>query len=148
MYNTIVKILNRKAKFNYQILDKYNAGVVLSGSEVKGIRAGKVDLTNSHVKYIDGEPFLINANISSLEPLRSRKLLLHKKENEKINAEIKAKKLTLVPTKVYTVGRLVKVEIALAKSKKRYQKKETLKKRDIKRQIDAILKSENRSVKF
>jgi len=140
-----MKKINRKARFDYKLLEKYEAGISLIGAEVKEIKKGNIDLSQSYAKPIGNEIYLINAivpvqGISDYKSTRSRKLLLHKNEIFSINAKVKAKKLTLVPTKVYTRGPLVKVEIALAKSKKRFQKKELLKKKDIERELERQLK--------
>jgi SsrA-binding protein len=140
-----MKIINKKAKFNYKLLEKFEGGISLLGAEVKSIKSGKVDLSASYGKIIGNEAYLINANIplegiDNYNPSRSRKLLLHKNEIFSINAKVKAKKLTLVPTKVYTRGPLVKIEIALAKSKKKFQKKELLKKKDIERELERELR--------
>ncbi len=136
-----MRVVNRKAKFNYQLLEKFEAGIVLSGSEVKSIKQSRVDISNAFAKIINGEIYLINANIPiangvNYDPSRMRKLLLHKDEIISIEGKIKQKKLTLVPTKVYTRGPLIKAEIALAKTKRKFEKKELLKKRDIKRDIE------------
>jgi SsrA-binding protein len=138
-------IINRKARFNYQIFDRFEAGVSLLGREAKAIRDKRGDLSNSYAKIISGEVFLLNTNIPAdaaggYNPTRTRKLLLHKSEIVSLQSKIKAKKLTLVPIKMYTKGRLVKVEIALAKSKRKFEKKESIKKRDIEREIEKELK--------
>lgn len=133
-----MEVLNKQAKFNYEILEKFEAGIVLTGIDVKGVKSGSVNLTNSYGKVINGEAFLVNAAIGGNSP--SRRLLLHRREIEQIEAKIKAKKLTLVPLKLYTRGRLIKVELALAKSKKLFEKRETLKKRAIQRDLDRELK--------
>lgn len=141
-----MKIINRKANFNYQILEKYEAGIVLNGAEVKAVRHKHVNLANSHARVIDNEIYLINAAINpksppnAYNPTRSRKLLLHKRQILEIKRKIKAKKLTLVPTKLYTKARLIKVEIALAKSKRQHEKRDQIKKKDIEREIARELK--------
>ena len=140
-----MKKVNKKAKFNYKLLKSFEAGAVLNGAEVKAIRRGEVDLSNSYAKIVNNEVFLINTNIpvpGKLEysPTRTRKLLLHKDEIISIKTEIKAKKLTLVPAKVYTRNNLVKFELALAKPKRQFQKKESIKKRDIERDLEKELK--------
>jgi len=140
-----MKIVNRKAKYNYKLLEKFEAGISLLGAEVKSIKKGQMDLSASYGKIIGDEAFLINANIpleniDGYNPSRSRKLLLHKNEIISINAKIKAKKLTFVPTKVYTRGPLVKIELALAKSKKKFDKKELLKKKDLERELERELR--------
>jgi len=133
-----VRIFNKKARYNYTIIEKIEAGVVLTGSDVKGIHQGKVNLTNSYAKIIKDEVYLVNADIAG--NTSSRKLLLHKKETISLLSKIKTKRLTLIPTKLYTTGRLVKVEIALAKPKKQKDKKAELKKIDINREIEKELK--------
>ena len=144
-----MKIKNKKAHFNYILTEQFEAGVVLSGAEVKSIRQGKIDISNSFAKIINSEMYLLNANISAAEkdhnPTRTRKLLMHKKEIISINTKIKAKRLTIVPTKVYTKGRLIKFELSLAKSKKRFEKREIKKKKDIEREIEQELRGNKSS---
>ena len=142
-----MQVLNKRAKFDYNLLESYEAGAELLGGEVKAIRQGKIDLSNSFAKVIDDEVFLVNANIpvkdkKNYSPSRTRKLLLHKDEIISIKTKIKAKKLTLVPTKMYTKGRLVKVQISLAKSKLKFEKKEAIKRKDIEREIARELRGE------
>jgi len=143
----MTSILNKKAKFNYQLLDKYETGIALVGAEVKAVRFGSVDLSQSYAKIIDNEMYLINANIpvegkKDYSPTRTRKLLLHKDQIISIKSKMKAKKLTLVPTKVYTKGRLIKAEVALAKAKRKFEKKEAIKRKDIEREIERELRGE------
>ena len=135
-----MRIFNRKARFNYQLLETFEAGIVLSGEEVKAVKAGKVNLTHAYAKVINNEIYLVGAVIDSDSATPSQKLLLHKREINAIKAKIKAKSLTLVPTKIYTKKRLIKVEIALAKSKRKHGKKETKKLRDIERDLEAELR--------
>ncbi len=140
-----MRIYNKKANFNYNLFNKFEAGISLIGGEVKALRKGNVDLSQSFAKIINGEVYLINASIpidgkKNYKPTRGRKLLLHKDQIISIQSKIKAKKLTLVPTKVYTKGRLVKVQIALAKSKRKFEKRRVLKKKDIEREIERQLK--------
>src|SRR3989344_408886 len=147
-----MQVLNKRAKFDYNLLESYEAGAELLGGEVKAIRQGKIDLSNSFAKVIDDEVFLVNANIpvkdkKNYSPSRTRRLLLHKDEIISIKTKIKAKKLTLVPTKMYTKGRLVKVQIALAKSKLKFEKKEAIKRKDIEREIARELRGEISSKK-
>ncbi len=142
-----MKKINRKANFNYQLFDKYETGISLLGGEVKALRKGNVDLSQSYAKIIDGEVYLINASIlidgkKDYKPTRSRKLLLHKDQIISIQSKIKAKKLTIVPTKVYTNGRLIKAEVALAKSKRKFEKKEAIKRKDIEREVERELRGE------
>lgn len=140
-----MRIANRKARFNYKLFGRYEVGISLTGGEVKAIRDGRANISQAYAKIIDGEAYLVNANIAVVNakkynPTRTRKLLLHKKEIASIQTKLKAKKLTLVPTKVYTKGRLIKVELALAKAKRKFEKKETIKKKDIEREIERELK--------
>jgi SsrA-binding protein len=135
-----MKIFNKRARFDYQIEGKYEAGIVLTGGEAKAVRTGHVNLTNSYAKIVNDEVYLINANIPiqgalKYEPTKSRKLLLHKEEIVSIASKIKAKKLTLVPISIYNTHNLVKIELGLGKSKKKFEKKETIKKRDLDRDL-------------
>jgi SsrA-binding protein len=141
-----MRIVNKKVGFNYYLLEKLEAGISLLGAEARALRKGGVDLSQSFAKIIGDEIYLVNANIQvdgkkDYSPTRSRKLLLHKDQIISIEGKIKAKKLTLVPTKVYTKGHLVKVEIALAKAKRRFEKKEAIKRKDIEREIEQELKN-------
>jgi SsrA-binding protein len=142
-----MKSLNRSARFNYKILETYEAGIELKGIETKTIKARGVDLSRSFGKIIGGEAYLINASIplqnaSDVSPTRTRKLLLHKKQIITILSKIKAKKLTLIPLKVYTKGRLIKVEVALAKAKRQFEKREAIKRKDIEREIERELRGD------
>jgi SsrA-binding protein len=140
---------NKKAFFNYEILESYEAGISLQGSEVKSIREGRISLKESYAEIKDGEVYLINCHISPYEPanrfnhdpLREKKLLLHKREIKRLTGKIKERGFTLVPTKVLIndKGR-VKVEVSLARGKREYQKKEAIRERDRKREIRAELK--------
>lgn len=141
-----MKIINKRAMFDYSVLDTFEAGVVLSGAEVKAFRAKNIDLNGSYARILQGEMYLVNAHIAAeaLENTRkSRKLLVKKKELTSLETKIKAKKLTLIPLSMYTKGRLVKVEVALSKSKKEFQKKDSIKKRDIDRDVEIELKGTN-----
>lgn len=135
---------NRKARFNYEFLKKYEAGIELLGTEVKSVRGGQMSLEGAFVIVRGREAFLINANIppyqiknapKDYDPLRNRKLLLTKKEITELAGSEKNKSLTIVPISVYNKGRKIKLEIALAKGKKKFDKRETLKKRDTEREI-------------
>ena len=135
---------NRKAKFDYEILEKYEAGIELLGVEVKSVRGGKMSLEGAFVIVRGGEVFLINANIppyqvnnapKDYDSLRNKKLLLTKKEIITLASSEKNKSLTIVPILVYNKGRKIKVEIALVKGKKKHDKRETIKKRDTDREI-------------
>ena len=140
---------NRKAYADFDILEKYEAGVLLTGSEVKSVREGKVNLKDSYALVKQEEALLFNCHISPYnfahqfnhEPTRTRKLLLHKKEIARIDSFVKAKGMILVPTKIYFNNRgMVKVEIALGKGKKLYDKREDIKSKEIKRGIQRTLK--------
>ncbi|MDZ4710807.1 MAG: SsrA-binding protein SmpB [bacterium] len=143
-----IKIIstNRKANFEYAILSRYEAGVVITGTEVKSLREGKVNLQESYGRVINDEVWVINlhineykfGNINNHEPLRNRKLLLHKKEIRKIKQELQEKGLTLVPLKIYFKNSLVKVELGIAKGKKLYDKRESIKKREVERKLSRI----------
>ncbi len=146
-----IKIIakNKKAFFNYELLEKFEAGISLMGSEVKSIREGRISLKESYAEVKDGEIFLLHCHISPYEaanrfnhdPRRERKLLLHSREIKRLAGKIKEKGLTLVPTKVLINAKgKVKVEISLAKGKRTYQKKEVIKERDIQREVRAELK--------
>lgn len=138
-----MKILNRRAKYNFEVYDKVEAGIVLTGGEVKSLLAGKASLDEAFVKIINGELLLINAHIHPYEfsagdkdPRRSRKLLLHKTEILNLENKMRQKNFTIVPLMLYTNMGKIKVEIALAKGKKEYEKKEVVKKRDILRKTE------------
>ncbi|MDP9249038.1 MAG: SsrA-binding protein SmpB [bacterium] len=135
---------NRKARFDYEILEKYEAGIELLGTEVKSVRAGHMSLEGSFVIIRGGEAFLVNANIPpyqptnaplDYDPLRNRKVLLTKKEIGELADGGKNKSLTIVPLAVYNKGRKIKVSAALAKGKKKFDKRETIKKREADREI-------------
>jgi SsrA-binding protein len=140
---------NKKAYFNYDLLENYEAGVSLVGSEVKSLRQGRVSLKDSYAEVRGGEVFLLNFHISPYEaanrfnhdPEREKKLLLHRQEIKRLSGKIKEKGLTLVPTKVlFNDKGKVKIEIALAKGKRAYQKREVIKERDRERELRAELK--------
>jgi len=140
-----MEIYNKRAKFDYQLFEKFEAGISLLGGEAKSLRAKRVDLSRSYAKILGNEAVLINANIpiegkKDYDSTRTRKLLLHKQEIISILSKIKAQKLTLVPVKLYNKGRIFKVEIALAKSKRKFKKKEEIKRRDIEREVAQQLK--------
>ncbi len=135
---------NRKARFDYEILEKYETGIELLGTEVKSVRSGQMSLEGAFVIARGGEAYIINANIppyqvknspKDYDPLRNRKLLLTKKEISGLSGSEKNKSLTIVPLSVYNKNRKIKVEIALVKGKKKFDKRETIKKRDTDREI-------------
>jgi len=148
MKNTVVAN-NKKAFHEYHILETYEAGVQLKGSEVKSIREGKVSLKESYVLIRKGEAWLRGAHIASYshtgfeghELVRNRKLLLHKKEINRISSKLAEKGLTAVPTKLYLKSGLIKLEFGLAKGKKLHDKRESKKKRDVERDIQRALRS-------
>jgi SsrA-binding protein len=139
---------NRKAFHNYSIQDTFEAGVVLTGTEIKSIRSGRVSLGEAYVRPEGGELWLMGAHIAryeaasylSHEPTRPRKLLMHRKEINSLTGRIAEKGFTLVPLRLYIKDRTAKVEIALAKGKKLYDKRETIIRRETEREIDRNIK--------
>lgn len=137
-----MKVFNKRARFEYELTgEKVEAGISLKGAEAKAIRDGHIDISQSHVRVLNGEAFLINANIPAkglkgYDPTRIRKLLLHKKEILALQTKAKQSKLQIVPIVMYNKGRLVKISLELGKSKRKFEKKEALKKADIKRDIE------------
>lgn len=137
-----MKIINRKAHYDYILGEKIETGIKLSGGEVKSVRSGSVSLSDSFVKIINNEAFLLNcfispykfANNSDYDPKRSRKLLLHKKEILVLLSKMKQSNLTLVPVSMYTIRQLVKLEVALARGKKKWDKRRALKEKTVKRE--------------
>ena len=140
-----MRIVNKRASFDYQLGEKVEAGIVLAGSEAKAVRNKRANISQAYAKIIGGEVWLVNANIpiegkKDYTPTRSRKLLLHRREITSIMAKIKGKNLTLVPVALYTKRRLYKVELALAKPKRKFEKKAALKEADIKKNVDRELR--------
>lgn len=140
---------NRKARFDYEILEKYEAGIELLGTEVKSVRGGRMSLEGAFIIVRGGEVYLINANIppyqiknapKDYDPLRNRRLLLTKKEINELAGNEKNKSLTIVPISVYNKGRKIKVGIALVKGKKKRDKRESIKKRETDREIRREIK--------
>ena len=142
-----MKIVNRRAFYDYQILERFEAGINLYGTEVKAVRLGHADLTGSFVRVIGSEAYLVNAKIfpyqyarpEGYDETRTRKLLLHKKEIIALKSKIIGQNLTIVPISIYTTKYFIKVELALGKGKKKYDKKEVIKKKDIQREMDVEL---------
>lgn len=141
---------NKKAYFDYEILEKFEAGIVLIGTEVKSIKGGRINLAGSYIVPKDSEFFMINANVppyqpknapSGYDPLRSRKILLRKKEIDYLLGKTKERGLTLLPLNVYTKRGKIKLEFGLAQGKKKVDKRETIKKRESDREIGRNLKS-------
>ena len=139
---------NKKAYFDFHIFDKYEAGIVLTGTEIKSVRKNEVNLKDSFVRIENGEVFLYNCHISPFEqgnrynhePLRTRKLLLTKKEILKIDSKVKKDGYTVVPLEMFLFKGFAKVEIALAKGKKLHDKRENIAKKDQKREMDRLMK--------
>ena len=152
MYCVFMSVIatNKRAYHNYHILEKYEAGVVLVGSEVKSLRAGKIILKDSFARLVDGELFLFNCYISPFKeqnthfppaPERDRKLLLHRRELNQINKKITMKGYTAVPLRVYFKNQRVKVEIGIGQAKKMHDKRHDLKEKQSKREMDRGMKS-------
>ena len=143
---------NRAAYHNYHILDKYEAGIALTGTEVKSVLGGRVQLKEGYVGIRDGEAWLFNAHISPYahgnrenhEPLRTRKLLLHRREIAQLDEAIAKEGMTLVATRIYLKKRHIKIEVAVARGKKLYDKRETELRRTVERETRAQLKERNR----
>jgi SsrA-binding protein len=136
---------NKKAYFDYEILEKLEAGIVLSGMEIKAVKTGKANLAGSFAIVRNNEAYLLNLSIAPYQPKninfayipdRTRKLLLHKKQITYLLSKKKQKNLTLIPLRMYNKNGLVKIELGLAKGKKKFDKRESLKKKEIKRKID------------
>ncbi len=146
-----IKIIsqNKKAYADFFIDETIEAGIVLTGTEVKSLRDGKANLKDSYVIIKDNEAWLLNCHISPYshgnifnhDPLRTRKLLLHRKEIERLKGKIQQQGYTLIPLKLYFKGPYVKVEIALARGRKKYEKRDIIKKREAQREIERALKN-------
>lgn len=138
---------NRKARHDYIIEDTYEAGIALLGSEIKSIRAGQVNLRDSYATIRDGEVWLLNAHISAYqqasyqnhEPRRERKLLMHRREINRLTGKLQEKGLTLVPLRIYLKNSRAKVELGLARGKKTFDKRQTLREKSDRRQIERAL---------
>lgn len=139
-----MKVTNKKAAYEYKILDRVEAGIQLTGPEVKSVKGRHVKIEGAYVRIIGSEVYLINAHIFpypfarvlDYDPKRTRKLLLHKKEIISLKTKTDGSNLTIVPLAIYTRGPTIKIEIALAQGKKTYDKREEMKKRDIKRDLE------------
>lgn len=140
---------NRRARHDYELLDRVEAGIALTGTEVKSLRDGRVQLGQAYADVRDGEAWLVGAsiteyaqgNIRNHEPDRDRKLLLHRREIDSLYGKVREKGLTLVPTRIYFKDGRVKVELALARGKEKGDKRRALQERDVKRQIERALKT-------
>ncbi len=143
---------NRKAYHNYHIEDSLEAGIALTGTEIKSIRAGRVSLGDAYVKPEDGELWLLNAHIARYEagsyqshvPTRPRKLLLHRKQIDSLSSKVLERGFTLLPLRLYIKGNIAKVEIALARGKKLYDKRASIARREIEREIGRAIKRRRR----
>lgn len=143
-----MEVLNRKARYDYEIFDTYEAGIVLTGNEIKSVRKGSVNLKDSYIIIKNYEAFILNMHITNYDKsgifkedeTRTRKLLLHKDEILKINDKVSIKGFTLVPLKLYFKDQHAKLEIGIAKGKHTFDKKESIKERDIKRDTEKALK--------
>jgi SsrA-binding protein len=144
--------VNRKAYHDYHIQETFEVGVALKGSEIKSIRAGKVNLSDAYARPENGELWLFNSHIASYdaasynthEPLRPRKLLLHRKEIDNLAGMVTQRRLTLVPLKLYIKHGIAKIELGLAKGKRLYDKREAIARREIEREIDRAIKLRKR----
>lgn len=144
-----MEIINRKAKFDYFIEEEYEAGIVLTGTEIKSIRKGSCNIKDCYGIIRHGEIYLLNmfigqykeGNIFNHEETRDRKLLLHKKEINKLEEKIEQQGLTLIPIKLYFKNNKLKVELAVCRGKNNYDKRETIRERDIKRSIEKQIKN-------
>ncbi len=140
---------NKKAYADYDIEETVEAGIVLTGTEVKALREGRANIKDSYVIIKDGEAFLLNCHISPYshgnifnhDPVRTRKLLLHKKEIQRLAGKIQQKGYALVPLKIYFKGPYAKVEIAIARGRKKYEKRDIIKKKEAQREIERALKN-------
>lgn len=143
---------NRKARYDYTVIETIEAGMVLKGTEIKAIRNRRVNLKDGYVRVRDGEAYLVNVHISPYEqgnlfnhdPLRTRKLLMHKKQIAKLTAETKNTGVTLIPLKLYIKNGFAKVLVGVAKGKKQYDKRQDLKQKDMNREINRTLKERQR----
>ena len=149
-YNTkYMRIFNKRAKYEYELTpEKVEAGVSLKGIEAKSLRENRGDISLAHVKIIGGEAYLVNANIPAVgaekyDSTRTRKLLLHKKELLSLETKMKQGKLQLVPIVLYNKRRLIKLQLALGKPKRKFEKKESIKKADIERDIEREFRSKD-----
>lgn len=139
-------VKNKKALFNYEIIEKYESGIVLLGTEVKSLRERAVNMSDSYASFKKGELFIVNMHISQFgnrnnhEPLRERKLLMKKRELKRLFGKVKEQGLTLIPISLYFSKGKIKVEIALAKGKKLHDKRETLKRKTLDREMERYIK--------
>lgn len=143
-----MKLTNSRAYYDYQILETFEAGIHLNGAEVKAIRMGHADLKGSYARIIGSEAYLVSAKIlpyqyarpENYDPMRTRKLLLHKKELIALKSKMDGQNLTLVPLSLYTTRQYIKLQLGLGKGKKKYQKREAIKKRDLDRELETTFR--------
>ncbi|MCG6950488.1 MAG: SsrA-binding protein SmpB [Acidobacteria bacterium] len=143
---------NRKARHVYHLLERETAGIELLGTEVKAIRDGKINLKEAYVAFVGGEAFLVGCHVGTYEasgyahhdPIRRRRLLLHKRQIERLSAKVQEKGLTVVPLSVFSEGNWIKVEIALARGKQLHDKRETLRRRTLDREAEQAIKERGR----
>ncbi|MCD4756614.1 SsrA-binding protein SmpB [bacterium] len=141
-----MKITNKKAYFNYDIKDTFEAGIVLTGAEVKSIRSGRCNLSDAYVKIFDNQLWLVNADIAKYkydgnvdyDSARSRKLLVKRREIDQLERKLKQGRLTLIPVSIYTTRNLIKVQVGLGKGKRKHEKKNVEKDRDVKRDMARV----------
>lgn len=145
-----MRVDNRTARYEYELLEKFEAGIDLLGAEVKSVREGKISLGESFVHLRDGQAYLVNAHIhpyqnsiNEISPTRTRRLLLRKKELTSLQSKIATTGLTIVPLALYNKGNIFKLEIALAKGKKKWDKREALKKQTMNREVELALRDKN-----
>jgi SsrA-binding protein len=144
---------NKRASHDYHILEKLEAGIALTGSEIKSVRANRITFTDSFVRFKNGQAWLVNTYIAPYpggfdrvyDPRSSRKLLLHRRQIDQWERQVSTKNLTIVPLKMYTSHNLAKVEIALVEGKKNYDKRETLRRKDIQRDIDRTIRGKDQN---
>jgi len=142
-----MNIFNKRASFDYELHERFEAGINLTGAEVKAVKLGHADLTGSHVRITGSEAYIINSRIfpyqfartEGYDEKRTRKLLLHKAEIMALKHKTEGQSLTIVPIKMYTSHNYIKLELALGKGKKKYEKKESKKKKDLEREIELEL---------
>ncbi len=147
-----MKITNKRAFYDYELRDRFEAGINLTGAEVKAVRLGHADLTASFVRITGTEAYLVNAKVfpykyarpDGYDEKRTRKLLLHKREIFSLKSKMEGEKLTIVPLTLYTTRHYIKAELALAKPKKQFDKREALKRRERDREVEAALKANQR----
>lgn len=143
---------NRKARHVYHLLERETAGLELLGTEVKAVREGKINLKEAYIQFLQGEAFLVGCHIGAYEaagyahhdPVRRRRLLLHKRQIERLSTKVQEKGLTVVPLKVFTEGNWIKVEIALVRGKQLHDKRETLRQRTLDREAEQAIKDRGR----